>query len=201
MGCFLLKSSKISFFSVFILITLNSTVLSLSCASPEDQVLNKISASKTSKNLLIFQGIFVKKLNRTTQKNCPQKKIRSIQSFFKNTSDLFPFVNKLKSDPKDCDDKKQSKKFSVMLSGKILTSNGFTQPVEQEVKIIQTCFDQWGCGNVPINRDIIGFIDQSDNQFSLSYGPCDAWIMNSTQQNIDKILKCSSGVNCSQFTN
>ena len=201
MGSFSLKFSRISCFSIFILITLNSTVLALSCASPDDQVLNMISASKTSKNLLIFQGILVEKLKITNQKNCPKKKIKSIQNFSKNASDLFPFYNKLKPDPKNCNTEKKSKRFSTMLSGKILTLNGFTQPVEQEVKIIQTCFDQWGCGSVPINTDIIGFIDYSDNKFSLSYGPCDAWIMKSTQQNIDKILKCSLDINCSKFTN
>ena len=62
--------------------------------------------------------------------------------------------------------------------------------------INETCFNDWGCGSVTLDQEIIGFLEYNNNSFSITYGVCDAWLLKATNNNTDEVIKCVNMTEC-----
>ena len=129
----------------------------LSCASPSSQIIQKISESKIDKNKVIFKGSLNVLNDLKNNGSCGDDYQKGISGFVKNVLGFLPFVNISNLTETVCEKNVKSKSFEARLNGKILNSTGFKKPISDVIRINETCFNDWGCGLVPLDQNIIGF--------------------------------------------
>jgi hypothetical protein len=168
----------------------------LSCASPSSQIIHKISESKIDKNKVIFKGSLNVLNDLNNNGSCCDDYQKGSSGFVKNVLGFLPFVNISNLTVTVCEKNVESKSFEARLNGKILNSTGFKKPISDVIRINETCFNDWGCGLVPLDQDIIGFLEYSNNSFSITYGVCDAWIFKATNNHTNEVIKCLTNKDC-----
>ncbi|MFX0542928.1 hypothetical protein ACEWPM_014500 [Roseovarius sp. S4756] len=82
------------------------------------------------------------------------------------------------------------------ISGEALGRVGFNRRFEGPVTLIAKCFGPW-CAQPPADGDVLAFIRQDDESFTLTVDPCggDAFF-NPAPQMLDKAHRCFTGGDC-----
>jgi hypothetical protein len=168
----------------------------LSCASPSSQIIQKISESKIDKNKVIFKGSINVPAGFKDNGSCDDDYQKGVSGIVKKILDFFPFVNSSNIMERACEKSDGSGGFVAHLNGNIFSSVGFKKPISDVIRINETCFNDWGCGSVPLDQDVIGFLEYSNNSFSVTYGVCDAWIFKATKNNTNEVIKCLTNKEC-----
>jgi len=84
-------------------------------------------------------------------------------------------------------------------NGRFLGANGFERARPQDVTIQFTCSAAW-CGSMSSEgQEVLAFVQQTDAGFSLDVNACgtNAFI-NPTQAQINQVLSCASGGDCTE---
>ncbi|MEP5760888.1 MAG: hypothetical protein ABJ327_16565 [Litoreibacter sp.] len=90
----------------------------------------------------------------------------------------------------------REEKFLTQFSGKLLTSDGFTDEVAGPVTIHTTCQASW-CGKMTPDTPYLAFVEQDQTRLNLMVGPCpQTAFFEPTQEMLDEIVACAQGGDC-----
>ncbi|MGV6839822.1 MAG: hypothetical protein ACWA40_06480 [Planktomarina sp.] len=84
--------------------------------------------------------------------------------------------------------------FQAQFVGKALTQYGFKADFDQTVTVHVSCLSIW-CGGVG-DWESLALLQQSDDGYSLSAGPCSGWIMPVSRIRVDDFVTCHKGGAC-----
>ena len=83
-----------------------------------------------------------------------------------------------------------------MFEGKSISHRGFDTPVFVPVTITETCLSVW-CGKVPLNEDVVVFIEKTETGYSVEEGPCGGMVFASpTPTDLKRLTNCMRGKKC-----
>ena len=168
----------------------------LSCSSPSSQIIQKISESKIDKNKFIFKGSINVPADLKDNGSCNHDYQKGISGIVNEILRFLPFVKGSNFMESACEKNDGKISFEAHLNGNILSSTEFNKPISEVIRINETCFNDWGCGSVPLDQNIIGFLEYNNNSFNVTYGVCDAWIFKATNNNTNEVIKCLNETEC-----
>lgn len=87
--------------------------------------------------------------------------------------------------------------FTARFDGMGASMDGFTVPVDAEIRVTETCLGIW-CARVPEGRPVLIFAARSpDGTLSVSEGPCAfAVLAHVTETQLDQAIACMKGKTC-----
>ena len=182
--------------SSFLTFLFQATGLALSCAPPNSQISDQIIQSRLDKNKFIFKGILRLRPNLENNILCSEDDKKSLSYLLREILGFLPYIDNHYVQKEACAKNNSTRSFYAELNGHLLSSMEFDQPINRVVKINEICFDDWGCGLVPLDQNIIGFLNYDNGIFNISYGVCDAWILEANKVNIKEIIGCANSREC-----
>ena len=83
----------------------------------------------------------------------------------------------------------------VRLTGRLLGSEDFTRPFDDDVDVRVTCLSVW-CGNPVTGRELLAALRMTDDVPVLEVGPCGGDSMLAEQTDIEALLACHRTGEC-----
>ncbi|MGJ8611103.1 MAG: hypothetical protein ACSHWY_08420 [Octadecabacter sp.] len=80
-------------------------------------------------------------------------------------------------------------------SGQFLGADGFVDAPLLDVTLEFACLSAW-CGSMQNGDEAVAFVQQSDEGYTLSIGPCYDTVFNPTDDTLQQVTSCMRGTGC-----
>lgn len=87
-------------------------------------------------------------------------------------------------------------RIEAVLSGKSLTSAGFSVPFDQQVTLEVACYGPW-CAKPLSGSDVLAFVEDGPDGFTVATNPCGGYLFDTPKPAlIRKLEACFAGAEC-----